>query len=102
MPGEFGPERAQPIAQGGFGLGRLDDTQRPGDDGRVRDVLVPLGADQRTFAVAIVGGEEAVELRDVDPFQEVRVVGGVRPTIGGGADDSIVDSMHRVDRSLRL
>ena len=65
---QLGPERAQIRSRSAAsGLGRIDHTQGPGDDGGVGDVLVALGADERTFAVAIVRGEEAVELRRCGP-----------------------------------
>jgi hypothetical protein len=47
-----------------------------------------------------VGGEETVELSNVDPVQQVRVVRCIGPTVGGCADHTFVHAMHDVDGFL--
>jgi predicted PurR-regulated permease PerM len=99
---EFWPEGPELAAQLPLGLGRMLGAQRPRDDSGVCDVLVPLVADQRVLAIAVVGGEEAVEFGDVDPGEQVRVVCCVRPAVASRPDDSFVHAVHDVDGLLRL
>ena len=73
---------------------RLHDAERPADHGHVGDVVVALGAVERALPEPTVGGEEAVDLRDVDPGQQVGVVGGVAPAVGGDAHHTTVHGPH--------
>ena len=64
---------------------------RRGDLGGLRDVLVAAGLVERPLAVDGVGPQEAVDLGDVHPPQQVRVRGGVRRAVRHLADDPLVD-----------
>ena len=66
------------------------------------DVLVAVGSLERVVAVVRVGGEEAVDLGEVHPPQQVRVERRVRPAVGGDTVDVLVDAADDVDRPLRL
>jgi predicted PurR-regulated permease PerM len=99
---EFGPVVGETATKSVLGVGRIDDAERCRHDPRVRDVPVTLVADQRSFAIPVVGGEEAVELSEVHPFQQMRIVGGIGCAAGRGPFDAPVDAAHPIDGSLGL
>ncbi len=74
---QLGPVGIQRLPQLGLGPRRVEDTEPLGDDGGLGDVLVPAGLVERRGAVHLVRAQEAVDLRDVHPLQQVRV-GGAR------------------------
>ncbi len=47
--------------------------------------------------MALEGRQEAVDLGDVDPQQQVGIVGGVGSTVRGDAGHPIVNAAHRLD-----
>ena len=82
-------------AEGGSGrAGRSDSggagTPSARDDGHLAHVLVALVGEQRRLAVTLMSGEEAVDLGDVHPSQQVRIVGGVGAAVRRDADDALV------------
>jgi len=99
---QLGPEICQVVAQGLFGLRRCVHPERSGDDRGVGHVAIAVGADQRLLSVPVVNTEEAVELGDVHPQQQVRIVGRVRLPVGRRAGHSLVHPVDHIDRPLRL
>jgi len=65
------------------------------------DIRVALLLSERPAAVVIVSSQEAVDFDDVNPQQQVRVIGRIRPAVGCDADDTFVDGVDDVDRALR-
>ena len=86
--------RARPRWSAGRRHASLAPRRRSGR--RTRHVPPGRGAGRRSAG----GGEEAVDLGDVHPLQEVRVGGGVRRPVRHGADDPLVDRADDVDRLL--
>ena len=86
----------------GLGRRRVEDPEPAGDLGGLGDVLVAAGLVERQPTVGLVGAQEAVDLRDVDPHQQVRVGGGVRRAVVERAGDAVVDRADGVDRLLRV
>ena len=82
------------------GRRQVGGAQPLGDEGRLRDVRVGLGRGQRLDGVALVRGEEAVGLGDVDPAQEVRVGGAVGPTAVVATPHPLVDRADPGDGGL--
>ena len=84
----------QAVPEPGHRAGRVGYAERGGHAGQVADVGVLLGRVHRRRAVALVGGQEAVGLGDVDPGQEVGIVGVVGTAVRGDAMDSPVHTAH--------
>jgi predicted PurR-regulated permease PerM len=99
---QFGSELGEASAQSSLGVGRIDDAECPRDDGGLGDVSVPLVSDQRPVAVPIVGAKKAVELGDVHPLQQVRVVRTVRLAARGHSLHPPVHTPHPIDGLLGL
>ncbi len=85
-----GSPRSWPAARRPCGVRRRRRAASPGIAG-LRDVGVGLGGGQRAAAERLLGGQEAVDLGDVHPQQEPRVVGGVAAAVGRGAAHVAVD-----------
>src|SRR5690606_12377869 len=79
---------------------RVGDAEGGGDAGHVGDVAVAAGGVERAGAVPLVGAQERVDLREVHPAQQPRVVGAVRAPVGGGAAHGGVHRPDPVDRPL--
>jgi hypothetical protein len=75
-------------------LGRSGNPERPRDDRRIAHVGVACVGGQRRCPVAVVRGEEAVDLGEVDPAEEVRIVRRVRASVIGNALDPLVHPAH--------
>ena len=90
------------VSQRRLGLGWVDHPECSGDDRRVGDVLVAIGADERLGAVAIMGGEEAIELGDVYPLEQMRIVCCVGLAVRRNAFHPAMHAMHPIDGALGL
>lgn len=90
------------MTQLSFGLGRRFCAERSCYDRGLSHVPVPFVADEWSRTVAIVCRQKAVDLGDVHPTQQVRIVGRVRPSVGRGTHDALVHTVHHIDGSLRF
>ena len=98
--GQLGAVGLQGRLQLGDGHRRVEDPQPGRHDRGLGDVPVGLGGGQRPGTEPLVGDEEAVDLGDVDPAQQVGVARGVRPSVGGGPTDPLVDGADPGDDRL--
>ena len=96
------PERLDPFAQLRLGQRRVGYAECPCDTGGIGHIPVAAALVEGVGAVELMGEQEAVDLGDVHPFQEVRVRGAVRPAVGGDPVDTLVDPAHPVHRALRV
>lgn len=76
--------------------------QRSSDHRCVGDVPISLGTDQRRLPVPVVSSQEAVELSDVHPGQEVRVIGRKGPSVRCNTHHALVDAVDDVDGLARF
>lgn len=85
-----------------LGLRWVLGTERPSDHGGVGNVPVAFTVDQWLLSVSVVGSEETVQLGNVDPRQQVWVVGRVGPPVTSGPDNVLVHTVDHVDSGLGL
>ena len=76
-------------------------TQRGGDARHIGHVLIGFVAGKRCGPIPVVRGEEAVDLADVDPAQQMRIAGRVGATVQGHPAHTAVDLTDAGDRFLR-
>jgi len=76
--------------------------QKLGYDRNLGVIAVLLGKGQVRVAIADEGLEEAADLRDMHPGQEVGVVRGIRRAVGQGALDPVMDLPHPFDEAHGL
>ena len=96
--GRYG--RSMGVATSATESGHVDGAEGGGDAAALGDVLVASAAVSGVGAVALVGPQEAVDLGEVDPRQQVRVGRRVGAAVRGGADDAAVHGAHDVDLPL--
>ena len=70
---------------------RVDGTDELGQAGLLGDVPVGVDRCERCVAIALVGAQEAVHQRVVDPAEQMRIVGRVGPAVGCRSDHGLVD-----------
>ncbi len=97
---QLGTVGGEALAQLGLGVRDVGGTEALGDPGGLVEVGVAAVLVEGGAAVDGVCPEEAVDLGDVDPAQQVRVGGGVRRAVGHLAGHPAVDRAHDVDRLL--
>ena len=100
--GEFGSEGSKHLVEPGDVGRRIDDPETTRHPGHLRDVLVATVGIERTLAVAVVGGEETVDLGGVHPEQQTWIASGVLASVRSGALHALVDPVHHGDGLLGL
>ena len=84
---ELGPVCREHRLELGDRPGRVEDPEPCRDRADLRDVAVGLVRGERRGGQLLVGDEEALGLGGVHPGEQVGVVGGIPPPVGGGARD---------------
>ena len=107
LAGLAGPLQLRPvgtelIAQRAFRLWWCRHTELTRDECGLRHVLVAVRTLERMIAVVRVGGEEAVDLGEVHPPEQMGIERRVRPAVGRDALDVLVDAADDPDRALGL
>ena len=97
-PPQLGDELGELAAQVANSPGRADDAELGGDHGGIAHVLVQLRPVEGAGAEALIHGEEAVDLGEVDPAEQVRIVGVVRPAVRRRAVHPAMDPPDGLDR----
>jgi predicted PurR-regulated permease PerM len=90
------------LAQFAFGSRWRHDAKLFGDLSHVVHVRVAVSLVEWSLTESLVCVEEAVHFGHVNPSQKMRIVGGIRPTIGRNAADEGMHVTDAVDRALRL
>ena len=90
----------QCLVELGHGLGHVGSAQRPRHHGGLGDVLVAACGVERFGSVAVVGSQEAVDLGDVHPAEQVRVGRLVRSPVGRDTRDPAVHRSDDPDRAV--
>ncbi len=97
---QLGTEALDGGVELGLGGRRVRGAELARHDGRLCDVLVVARLVEGAGAVLPVGEQEALDLGDVHPLQQVGVVRVVRRPVGHRAVDPVVDRAHHVDGLL--
>ena len=91
------PRSGRPVP---LGPRRIDDAECFRDPGGIGDITVTSALVEWLRTVALMREQEAVDLRDVHPLQQVGVGRVIGPTVQGDATHALVDAAHPVDRTL--
>jgi len=89
--GEFGLRKRGVVDPKGFA-----------DDGHVGHILIGLILRQAHLSIALVGGQETVDLGDVDPTEQVRIVGPVQAAVRKYTGHTRVNAPDEVKRIVCL
>lgn len=100
--GQLCPVAGQLPLQPGLAARRIRHPQGSGHPRRVGDVAVAVVLVQSAGTVALVGAQETVDLGEVHPAQQVRVVGSIRPTVGCPSAYPLVHGADAGDHLLRV
>ena len=108
VPSQLRSIARQGLAEFGDRLRRVEHAELRRDEADVGDVLIPLLGRQWSGAEPAVGSQEAVDLGDVDPAQQVRIARPDRPGRQGrcparcrGRPDTGDGAFGDVDRAER-
>src|SRR5665811_1093152 len=97
---KFRTEPREAVGEFGCRHGWIFGAKRTCDLRRLSYVGVAFLRRQWPTAVVLECGQETVDLDDVDPQQEVRIVGCIGRAVRCGADDALVYGVDDVDGAL--